>query len=214
MFHRIRDRIKNSGQPLESLKVNQEEIAKLRIEKELIERDNVEAAKALEEKRKSLGLDFKGFKKLEEEHRIEIDKLVAKKLDLEDVVNELDNREKVLRFQINGLIDQNESLSTMIMQKEARKTEIDQAFKVDMDKYASLREINQNALNKQREELLNLGTRISIAEGALERIKTEFDEMHQKAMEETKILGIRQKDLEIYERRLRKKYPKDTITIK
>ena len=85
-------------------------IANLRIEKEILNKQNIESAIALESKRKSLNLDYKACEKIEKEHFDKVDKLQDEYAKLFNKFEDLKEECERLETRIGYLNDDRESL--------------------------------------------------------------------------------------------------------
>lgn len=189
------------------------EINKLRSQREIIEKENIEVTKALEEKRKSLGFDYKSCDRIEKEHYDKLDKTNTEYIDLLNAIDEKNTELDGINYRIIDLLKIEQKLNNIIPEllKEKQKLEVELKDAVD----------NLN-FNKNNSEVYlsnirkNIDDERRIHKDLMEKIgkaKAELRITMDLIKEENAVLGKRQRDLEIYEARLRKKYPNDKIIL-
>lgn len=190
-----------------------DELAKLKVEKEILARENRESAQALDAKRKSLNLDYKSCQKIEKEHFAKIEKLQNEYNLLFNKVQDKNEEYIKLAQSISSLNNLKQELEKQIPVLENNKLQLEKDIYEKTEK---------NNVDKKNSEVYLSGIRKKIDEEAtlynelnqkLILAKEELRETIEKTNEENRILSFKQRDLEIYEARLRKKYPNDTIIL-
>jgi len=189
------------------------EINKLKAEKELIEKENIEVTKVLDAKRKSIDLDYKSYEIIENEHFSKIEKANNEYVIL---LNDIDNKNK----ELEGINERTASL--LSLEEKLNKTIPILEDKKNKLEIETTDVINRLNLNKKNSEiyLSNLTEKIEEERKIYEKLSEKVGNIkreYKKTMElinlENNVLGKRQRDLQIYEARLRKKYPNDKIII-
>jgi len=189
------------------------EINKLKAEKELIEKENIEVTKVLDAKRKSIDLDYKSYEIIENEHFSKIEKANNEYVTL---LNDIDNKNK----ELEGINERTASL--LSLEEKLNKTIPILEDKKNKLEIETTDVINRLNLNKKNSEiyLSNLTEKIGEERKIYEKLSEKVGNIkreYKKTMElinlENNVLGKRQRDLQIYEARLRKKYPNDKIII-
>jgi len=189
------------------------EINKLKAEKELIEKENIEVTKVLDAKRKSIDLDYKSYEIIENEHFSKIEKANNEYVTL---LNDIDNKNK----ELEGINERTASL--LSLEEKLNKTIPILEDKKNKLEIETTDVINRLNLNKKNSEiyLSNLTEKIEEERKIYEKLSEKVGNIkreYKKTMElinlENNVLGKRQRDLQIYEARLRKKYPNDKIII-
>ena len=188
-----------------------EKLAKIKQETELAEKQNREVSESLAEKRKLDTLSYKDCKKIEEEHIEEVEKLENEKVSLlVDIEKKQDEYNK-----LNSLISNFNNNVTFLegkipnLKKELKYLKENKEFetlefnKTKFEHETILLGLAEEA-KKQQDILIDIDNKLTSSRQALK-------ETIEKINEENRLMSIRRKDLEIYEKRLRVKYPDDVI---
>jgi len=188
-------------------------IANLRIQREILNRENTELSASLDEKRKSLGLDYKSCQKIEKEHFDKVEKLRDEYFNLiarydakSSELMRINESVCSLRESINGLTSDIELLKRN-REKLAIEDE-EMTYKHNVDKKNS-----ELYLSKLRGEISILNSEYLNISGQLLIAKEELKKTQESNQLENKLIARRQKDIEIYEARFRAKNPDKTIIL-
>ena len=198
----------NSSLVEEQLAINE-----LMSEKEKLQKENRELNKVLGEKRRASGIDYQACVIIEKEHFAKVDAL---KDEYVDIINLVDDKNEELSASNN-----NTSHLTKIVEdlkKEIPKLKEDKK-KLEEEKQSILISLNTNKVNSEQ-YLTNIRESIDkkhrehreLSE-ELKVLRKEFAELSEKTKLENEVLAKRNRDLEIYEARLRRKYPNDKIIL-
>lgn len=189
------------------------ELNKLIAKREQIEKENVEATLVIEANRNSLELHHKSLEIIEKEH---FNKVSVAKKEYITVVNAIDDKNKELHS-IEEMVNNLTSTKELLNQAIPRLLEAKQKLDLEIEKTTE----NLN-LNKKNSEIYLENIRNVIEEDKkihkdlsekVSKLKTELRITSDLIKEENIVLGKRQKDLQIYEIRLRKQYPNETIIL-
>lgn len=189
------------------------ELAELKKNKEILERDNCEAAKSLEAKRRSLNLDYKSCQKIEKEHFDKIDKAREEYLDLVDKYDKKNEELINLNANVSSLVVLKQDLLLLIPKLEKTKLELEKEIYETTEKYNQDKKNSELYLNNLREKIEKENKVFNELDEKLTIAMAEFKEITEKNTIENKLLARRQNDLDIYENRLRKKYPTEIIIL-
>ena len=189
------------------------ELAELKKDKEILERDNCEAAKSLEAKRRSLNLDYKSCQKIEKEHFDKIDKAREEYLDLVDKYDKKNEELINLNANVSSLVVLKQDLLLLIPKLEKTKLELEKEIYETTEKYNQDKKNSELYLNNLREKIEKENKVFNELDEKLTIAMAEFKEITEKNTIENKLLARRQNDLDIYENRLRKKYPTEIIIL-
>lgn len=185
----------------------QDQINRLRIERELLEQQNIVAAKTLDDKRKTSGLDYKSCKKIEDEHFAKIEKLESEYLDLVEKV-EVKNKELLDAQNILSITIESENyLKNIIPTLKQIKVKLEKEIHNTTFKFNTDKSFMDRYLYEIRLETTDAKAELNSFIDKFSEAKVEFNKLIEATHLENKVLSIRKKDLEIYELRLRKQYP-------
>jgi chromosome segregation ATPase len=190
-----------------------EKSAKLRIERQQLEKENVEITKTLDEKRKSLNLDHNAFDKIEKEHLARVEELQNKIVDLINLVDNKSAEHKNISLVVSDLRGVFDKLKVSIPELKDKKGKLEVEFKDLVDKFNTEKANGEVYLSALRDKSDKTFIELSGLEKSVDEAKKELKSTLEKIDEENKVLSVRKKDLEIYEARLRKKYPNDKIIL-
>ena len=187
--------------------------ATLKAENERLQRENGDLAESNTELRKRSGFSPTEYKQVEKEHLATVDELDAKTSTLLKTESEVDKR---LEEKCKRLSD----LSAAIADLEERKAIIEQALPA----LAQEREDAEKATNEAKEALKTqqegrratitaLDEEITLKRRELREIVISSENRLEEVRNEEALLSIKRSDLNIYEKRLREKYPDETIIV-
>jgi chromosome segregation ATPase len=204
---------KNKLNKANDISISNLDIANLKIQKELLNRENTELSASLDAKRKSLGLDYKSCQKIEKEHFDKVNKLRNEYLDLVSLYDSkslelMRVNESVcsLRGSIQCLTADIESLNK---DKEKLAIEIEETtYNNNVDKKNS-----ETYLSNLRELIASLNNEYLDISNKLLIAKQELSKTLESTQLENKLIARRQKDIDIYEARFRGKYPNKTVIL-
>jgi chromosome segregation ATPase len=187
-------------------------VAELKKQKELLERDNREASKSLDSKRRSLNLDYKSCEKIEKEHFAKIDKARNEYLDIVDKFD-IKNGELInINNQVSSLIMLRQDLLSVIPELKQDKIKLEKEIYETIERYNNDKKNSEIYLNRVREKIEESNKEFNVLDEKLTVAKAELKEITEKNTLENKILARRHNDLEIYERRIRKQNPNINLT--
>lgn len=204
----------NKLKPFISHTEEQDKINKLRITRELLERENVEITKVLNDKRKNSGLDYKACKRIEDEHFSKVDETDNKYLVLIEQLNEKNKELEASQARLNNIVETETYLFSKIPLLENYKIQLDKEIQETAEKFNQDKENSEIYLSNIRERIDKRHKEFKELSEELSRARKEFNQLIEDTQLENKVLSTRKKDLEIYELRLRKKYPNDNIILK
>jgi len=206
---RYSNNLKHFVSPTEEI----DKINKLKIERELKELENSDIIKGLEENRLNLSKLISYFKEIEEENNERIEKAQNEFLTILSAIDLKASEFRTLDDKVFSLLNTEDELLRSIPILENKKVKLEKEIEEKISNYnvdknnseLYLRtlsgdiEKNTNKLNKLKEELKNT--------------QNNFDELIDKINKENEVLSVKQKDVEIYETRLRVKYPDAKIIL-
>jgi chromosome segregation ATPase len=190
-----------------------EKSAKLRIERKQLEKENVEVTKTLDEKRKSLSLIYNDFDKVEKEHLLNVEELKNKAADLTNKINDKNSEFRNISDIVSNFVANEQDLKTSISSLKDIKGKLEAEVKDSTEKFNLDKNNSEVYIVSLRDKSDKLFIEVSGLEKTLDEAKKELNSVLERVAEENRVLSIRKKDLEIYEARLRKKYPSNTIIL-
>jgi len=188
-------------------------IAKLKIEEEKMIRKNNDLSFSITEKNKRIS-EFLGIKKnIERIHSENVDIFKKELKDLKKKIefnkNHLDTLERFIP--IKELKE--ESLINSISELEDKKLKLQKEIKDIVENYNREKILADNRLLETLNKLAEAQNELSRLREDIESAKEVLNNFTEKAVIENKILSRRQKDLGIYEKRLRNRYPDKIINL-
>lgn len=198
---------------LEEVKTLQKKIADLRIQEELLDRSVTAKAEALTDLRASLMSSKPEYLEVEKEHRQEMEKLQTRSIVLREEIDNGQDLIKILQVDINNTSKD----------LEARRKELN-GVRAELDKATKELKSTLSRLNDEKDKLQKLITtrttqlnaldiKLSGAKERLSAVVENTDARLEKVRKDEARLAVKQKDLEIYELRLRRKYPKEVFVL-
>ena len=180
---------------------------------EVLKRENAEFIKIREENMKRSSFSAEEYERVEREHlsnmkgieegviqgRIEAGKLETVLVDKRASIKNLTAQEANLRPELDRLASDIEILT-------ARRENAESSAKLSESKYSDL-------VTRKSTELSLLTDKVNAAQNAHLIMTQEMEKRMASVVEQERILSIRRTDLEIYEARLRAKYPNDPIIL-
>ena len=180
---------------------------------EVLKRENAEFIKIREENMKRSSFSAEEYERVEREHlsnmkgieegviqgRIEVGKLETVLVDKRASIKNLTTQEANLRPELDRLASDIEILT-------ARRENAESSAKLSESKYSDL-------VTRKSTELSLLTDKVNAAQNAHLIMTQEMEKRMASVVEQERILSIRRTDLEIYEARLRAKYPRDPIIL-
>jgi chromosome segregation ATPase len=208
-MRRNRNKLKPFVSPTEEI----DKINKLKITTEILERNNRELVKAIDEKEKKILLYAGACEKIEAEHLKKVEKLKKQEEFLKVISENLVLRESDLRNRILEYEEEKKDISESIEVLKIRKLRIDEEI-TDTAKRFNIRKTEKEEILKElTDKIYDVRVELDETMKKLETAKKEFEITVENTNRENKILSIKQRDIEIYEDRLRKKYPNDLIIL-
>jgi len=188
-------------------------IAELRKEKELLNRANNELSASLDSKRKSLNLDYKTCKKIEDEHFAKIDKAQEEYFSLVAKVSEKNKEFKDFNTMISNLSQLKTSLEQTIPKLEETKLKLSEEIESMTYSHNIDKKNSEAYINNLREQISELNNEYLSISGKLLIAKDELKATFDRTLEENKLIARRQRDIDIYEARFRAKNKDKTIIL-
>ena len=192
----------------------EEKKQKLLKELEPLRKEHFELSATLTDLRKCIVVD-KGDYKLIEAERLNI----IEELDYKVISLRLEFEEK--QNAVKGLVNENNGLQTSIQngEKELEKQKlIKTELQNEITKYSASLDDIKLALEKVKDEkrilISQLSEEASEKRKELSQMRKEYEEKRFELLRETRLLSIKRSDLEIYEARMRKKYPNESFILK
>jgi chromosome segregation ATPase len=198
-----------------------EEIMKLEAQKnkllqeiEPLTKEHLELSKSLNDLRKCIMVDQGDYKLIESERLNQIEelenKVVSLRIELEekqDTVRNLSNKSNSLQ---NSIINDTKQIEKL--------KQIDNDLKEEIIKLSGeVEEIKlslQEKTDEKRIQIRDLTREVGEKQVELESMRKEYEEKRFEILKEERLLSIKRSDLEIYEARMRKKYPNEAFVLK
>jgi uncharacterized phage infection (PIP) family protein YhgE len=190
-----------------------DKIALLKIENEKLEKQNKELAEAVSEKMKRLQFDLSDYKKIEQEHFNKVENLTNQAVELISKVEEKQELFNKLNNNISILQEKEPILKDDINKTGINLTKLEDKLLKETEEFNKKKFNNEEFIKVLDKKIKEKQSELSKFDSDLEKCKKEFDDTLEKINEENRILSKKQRDLEIYELRLRKKYPNETIIL-
>lgn len=190
-----------------------DKINKIRIERELKEAENKELVVGLNENRKSLFKLESSFKEIEKEHENKIEKSKNEYL---SILKEIDLKSSELRAineKIFSLLNIENDLLNSIPSLEKRKNKLEDEIKRKTEDYNKDKNNSEIYLTFLSKEISENDKKLKELKNNLNNTQIDFDKLIKKINNENEVLSKRQRDLEIHEVRLKKKYPEVKIIL-
>lgn len=203
----------NKLKPFISHTDEQDKINKLRITRELLERENVEITKVLNDKRKNSGLDYKACQRIEDEHFSKVDEADNKYLVLIEQLNEKNKELEASKQQYNNIIESEAYLKGVIPSLKKAKAKLEEEIKETAEKFNQDKENSEIYLSNIRERIDKRHKEFKELSDELSQARKEFNQLIEDTQLENKVLSTRKRDMEIYEARFRAKNPDKTIIL-
>jgi len=209
MLRRNRNKLKQFVSPTEEI----DKINKIKIERELKEEENRLLVLGAEENRKKLSALAESFKEIEKEHQKRLDESESQYFSIIDSINNKNKEFSTLNSLICNLKEKESELLTRIPVLESEKSKLEneiyeKTFNYNQDKnnseiyLALLRE----KIDKENKVYNEISEKLVVTE---EKLKNTIEKINN----ENGVLSTRKKDLEIYETRLKTKYPEEVIIL-
>jgi len=209
MLRRTRNRLKPFVSPTEEL----DKINNIKIERELNEEENKALVKGLEENRKNLSDLMESFKKVEKEHQERIDKSENYYFSIIDSINKKNNELTTLNSLICNLIEKEKDLSSSITILTENKSKLDKEIATKTEDFNRDKYNSEIYLSSLRDSINNANNEYNDINEKLVIAKEDLRLTIEKINNENGVLSTRKKDLEIYETRLKTKYPEEVIIL-
>jgi chromosome segregation ATPase len=144
---------------------------------------------------------------------------VTDELDEKHITLQIENEEKSIeRSELFKTISNLQTSIKEFEEKEKKQKETKETLSDEIIKLNSI--LDELKLDKQNEEkeksklLKKITEDLNKAKDELRQVKKETDKNKDNIMKEERLLSIKRSDLEIYEKRMRKKYPKESFVLK
>jgi uncharacterized coiled-coil protein SlyX len=181
--------------------------------KEVLEREIRELAIAKDELIRKSGYTPAEYKIIEDEHfaRVETleDSVIKAKIELEGLENTISDRKDSL-----SILSRSLGQSTTEMGRVQNDISILTERKENLESSTIEAKNNyENLINEKSQELVLITNQINSTKNTEIAISADLNKRMASVVEQERLLSIRRSDLEIYEARLRRKYPNDTIIL-
>ena len=191
----------------------EEKKKKLRVEVELLERRCNEKAEALTDLRASLFVAKPEYSEIEKEHRKEVEEYQEKVATLFERIENNQDIMKVLEVDLRRMRKDvgvaRDDLDEIRMELIDKNIELEGVT----GKLNDTKSVLSKEMLEKQEELAKLRVEISEVQGRLAYVIEDTDKRKEVVLKEEKLLAVRKKDLEIYEMRLRRKYPEEIYVL-
>lgn len=138
------------------------------------------------------------------------EKLIMLKMDNENYAE----NNLVLSVTMNNLQNAIQKAEEENLKLQNDKETLEKDMEILNKRFDTFKLIKQDEENEKRETLANLNTEMSFAKEELRKTSKESQEKKTEIERETRLLAIKRSDLEIYEMRMRKKYPHEVFVLK
>lgn len=209
MLRRNRNKLKPFVSPTEEI----DKINKIKIERELKEEENRLLVLGIEENRKKLSDLVASFEKVEKEHKNKLDESEKQYFSIIDAINNKNKELSTLNSLICNLKEKESELLSRIPILESEK------IKLEDEIYEKTTNFNQDKNNSEiylaslREKIDEENKMYNEISEKLTIAKEDLRLTIEKINDENGVLSTRKRDLEIYETRLKTKYPEEVIIL-
>jgi chromosome segregation ATPase len=192
----------------------EEKKSKLLSEIEVFENRKRELVETLDKIRKEVSVHGGDYDEITKQRIDVIDDLDEKFVSLQLETKDKEDKKELLSKTINNLLN---SISEFTKEEENKKN-IKNMLNSEIETLKST--LNEIKLQKNEEEtkkrklLDEITTELHDKKEELRRVKKESEEAKNYILKEERLLSIKRSDLEIYEARMRKKYPNDAFILK
>ena len=187
---------------------------KLHSEIERLQKEHNELTSTLSDLRKCILVDKGDYKLIEAERIAKIEGLDEKLIDVKVELEEKQNS-------VKNLVNSSNSLQQIIeiLKKGAEKEgEKKKDLQTEIDSLViSLNQIKiafQNEETEKRDLIRSLNAEIDEKKEELRVMREEYEAKRFEILKDERLLSIKRSDLEIYEMRMKKKYPSETFVLK
>lgn len=191
----------------------EERKATLRVDVESLELSIKEKSESLADIRKRITATGGDYGTIESEHIRELDTLDSRVKGLRAEVETKEKSVKDLSDQYNSITSQ---IPEVTAQLDKAKKDLE---KLELEITTKTEELNQTIIaldrdiSDKRSELKFLNQEIKEAKTENARVTKDTEEKLESVAKEERLLSLKKRDIDIYEDRLRKKYPEETIIL-
>jgi hypothetical protein len=197
-------------------KIMQEEEKKNKLlaEIEALEKQKIELVGTVKQLREEVFVHGGDYRQITDERIGVVNKLDEKFISLKDANEQLEEKKKVESIHFNSLLQANKKLEEKIQEGEEREELLNTELNTLRTLSETLRLSKEGYENEKRLELRKILVELGEAKEDLRAIQKEAKKETERILEENRLLAVKRDDLEIYESRLRKKYPDDKLILK
>jgi hypothetical protein len=186
---------------------------KLLVEIEPLKKEKEELIATIKKLNNEVFVHRKDYDKVTKD-RIEVcDVLDEKKLSLEERNDFLNKNNVEQSSRLNTLETLNKKLEEAIKEREDEEKFIISEIEIQKSLLKTLKISKEKEENEKRIELRQLIEELAKSKEELHKVKKETAEEKDHILEENRLLNIRRTDMEIYESRMRKKYPNEIFIL-
>jgi chromosome segregation ATPase len=179
----------------------------------------------LTKQRNELVATLSGLRKEVSVHGGDYDEITAERI---KVTNDLDEKFVTLKLETEKQTDERKQLASVnnnlqnsiertesdIQKRETTKLKLKEEIENLTSTLDDLKISKQNEENEKRKTLRELKDELSETKEELRQHRKEIHDEKEEILKENRLLSIKRSDLEIYEARMRKKYPNDVFILK
>jgi hypothetical protein len=190
-----------------------EEENKLLAEIEPLKKEKRELVETIKQLRKEVSVHGEYYRKITDERIEEVNKLDEKFISLKELNEQLEEKNKIQSVQNNNLQQANKKLEEKILEGEEREKLLNLELETLKALSQTIRLSKEDYEDEKRIELRKILIELNEAREELRTIKKDAKQEMDRVVEENRLLGVRRNDLEIYESRMRKKYPNEKFIL-
>ena len=187
---------------------------KLKIEVEVLETQRKELVEALTDLRKCIMADKGDYGTTEAERIFKIEDLDNEVVKLTVQVQEKQGTLKGVTNTHNSLTISSKALENQIEKLSKKKTDIEEELQKTSDSLDKVKIIRQEEEEKRRVKVAELIMEIDELSKKLGVLNQEYETKRIHILTEERRISIRRSDLEIYEARLKRKFPNENFVLK
>lgn len=191
----------------------EERKAKMRSECEVLEKELTEKRESLGEVLKRLAVAEPDYKEIEQERLQEVDSYMGKSVSLREEIDKGEDRLRSIATESNNLTNNIEKNKESLKKSTLQLT----AFTKEKEKVSNqLNTLKRKFEATEKDEkaiLKRLTSEIRQARESLRLVENETIHKKSEIERESRVLGLKQRDLDIYASRMHKKYPSENFTL-
>lgn len=192
----------------------EEKKTKLLSEIELLQKRSSELSEAVTDLHKKTVVNRSDWKEVERERINQLDNLNEETVNLIMLNEEEKERRRKLSKELSNLQNSIQGNTQALENAEKRRSELNQSvdsISLVLDELGRAKKMEED---ERRESIKRLSGELKQKKSELRETKNELSDIHDNILKENRLLSIRRSDLQIYEARLKKKYPKQKFVLK